>query len=87
LWQRDGSDRTWSGSGAHGAHLVADPHPEQNFFARSDNYVLAKKGCGGSNRCKLRTAPGLPPAIDDLATSISAHQRAIGSLIRPSNGW
>ncbi|MGH9501377.1 MAG: M28 family peptidase [Terriglobales bacterium] len=29
---------------AHGAKLVGDPHPKQNFFARSDNYVLAKKG-------------------------------------------
>ncbi|HEX3083875.1 MAG TPA: M20/M25/M40 family metallo-hydrolase, partial [Pyrinomonadaceae bacterium] len=29
---------------AHGARLVADPHPAQNFFQRSDNYVLARKG-------------------------------------------
>ena len=28
----------------HGAHLVKDPHPEQNFFQRSDNYALAKHG-------------------------------------------
>ncbi len=28
----------------HGAHLVGDPHPEQKFFQRSDNYALAKKG-------------------------------------------
>ena len=27
-----------------GAALVADPHPEQNFFQRSDNYVLAVRG-------------------------------------------
>jgi Zn-dependent M28 family amino/carboxypeptidase len=27
-----------------GAKLVADPHPEQNFFQRSDNYTLALKG-------------------------------------------
>ena len=27
-----------------GAALVADPHPEQNFFQRSDNYTLAVKG-------------------------------------------
>ena len=24
--------------------LVQDPHPEQNFFRRSDNYVLATRG-------------------------------------------
>ena len=27
-----------------GAALVADPHPEQNFFRRSDNYPLALRG-------------------------------------------
>ncbi|HEV8427098.1 MAG TPA: M20/M25/M40 family metallo-hydrolase [Pyrinomonadaceae bacterium] len=27
-----------------GASLVADPHPEQNFFQRSDNYPLALRG-------------------------------------------
>jgi aminopeptidase YwaD len=27
-----------------GANLVADPHPEQNFFQRSDNYTLALRG-------------------------------------------
>src|SRR5437773_109418 len=27
-----------------GARLVADPHTEQSFFRRSDNYVLALKG-------------------------------------------
>jgi len=29
---------------AHGALLVADPRPDQEFFQRSDNYVLAKEG-------------------------------------------
>jgi hypothetical protein len=28
----------------HGARLVADPHPDQNFFQRSDNYTLAVRG-------------------------------------------
>ncbi|HEV7674857.1 MAG TPA: M20/M25/M40 family metallo-hydrolase [Candidatus Angelobacter sp.] len=28
----------------HGAKLVADPHPKENFFRRSDNYALAKQG-------------------------------------------
>lgn len=28
----------------HGAALVADPHPEQDFFRRSDNYPLALRG-------------------------------------------
>jgi Zn-dependent M28 family amino/carboxypeptidase len=29
---------------AHGARLAPDPHPEQKFFTRSDNYALAKRG-------------------------------------------
>ncbi len=28
----------------HGARLVADPHPQENFFQRSDNYILARRG-------------------------------------------
>ena len=28
----------------HGAKLVGDPHLDQNFFVRSDNYALAKEG-------------------------------------------
>ena len=24
--------------------IVADPHPQQNFFMRSDNYALARRG-------------------------------------------
>jgi Zn-dependent M28 family amino/carboxypeptidase len=29
---------------SRGAKLVADPHPAQNFFQRSDNYALARQG-------------------------------------------
>lgn len=28
----------------HGAQLAGDPHPEEKFFSRSDNYALAKEG-------------------------------------------
>jgi hypothetical protein len=28
----------------HGAAISADPHPNENFFQRSDNYALAQKG-------------------------------------------
>jgi aminopeptidase YwaD len=28
----------------HGARLVGDPHPEEHFFERSDNYALAQRG-------------------------------------------
>lgn len=28
----------------HGAHIVADPHPKEQFFMRSDNIALARQG-------------------------------------------
>jgi hypothetical protein len=28
----------------HGARIVQDPHPQQNFFRRSDNITLAVRG-------------------------------------------
>ncbi len=28
----------------HGAHIVQDPHPKENFFQRSDNIALARQG-------------------------------------------
>ena len=45
LWL-SGFDRTNLGPqlAQHGAELVDDPHPEQKFFTRSDNYALAKDG-------------------------------------------
>jgi len=45
LWLT-GFDRSTLGPelAKHGARLVADPHPQQHFFVRSDNYILAAKG-------------------------------------------
>ena len=45
LWLT-GYDRTNLGPelARRGARLVADPHPQQNFFARSDNIQLAQRG-------------------------------------------
>lgn len=45
LWL-SGYERSDLGSelAAHGAPLVADPHTDENFFERSDNYPLALKG-------------------------------------------
>ena len=45
LWLT-GYDRSNLGAelARRGAHLVADPHPDQNFFQRSDNYTLALRG-------------------------------------------
>ena len=48
----------------HGASLVADPHPEQKFFTRSDNYSLAERGLVAQTgfqfwiACRLSHQPG-----------------------------
>src|SRR5205807_9247222 len=41
---------------AHGAKVVADPHPEENFFMRSDNYALAKRGVVAHTRSEEHTS-------------------------------
>ena len=45
LWLT-GYDRTNLGPelAKHGVHLVGDPHHGENFFQRSDNYALARRG-------------------------------------------
>jgi Zn-dependent M28 family amino/carboxypeptidase len=45
LWLT-GFDRSNLGAelAKHGAHLVNDPHPKEQFFQRSDNYALARQG-------------------------------------------
>lgn len=40
-WERSNLGPTLA---QHGAHLAGDPHPKEQFFRRSDNYALAKKG-------------------------------------------
>lgn len=40
-WERTDLGPTLAG---HGARLVADPHPRENFFMRSDNFTLARRG-------------------------------------------
>jgi aminopeptidase YwaD len=69
---------------AHGAKLVGDPHPEQNFFRRSDNYVLAKKGVVAQTVSSFGLHKDYHQPSDDLAHIDFQHMdRAIGSLIEP----
>jgi aminopeptidase YwaD len=68
----------------HGAHLVADPHPEQNFFARSDNYVLAKRGVVAQTISSYGLHTEYHQPSDDLAHIDFKHlNAAIGSLLGP----
>ncbi len=69
---------------AHGANLVGDPHPEQNFFARSDNYVLAKKGVVAQTVSSYGLHSDYHQPSDDLSHIDFKHMdAAIGSLLRP----
>jgi hypothetical protein len=72
---------------AHGAHLVGDPHPEQNFFARSDNFLLAQKGVVAQTISSYGMHSDYHQPSDDVAHLDFKHMdNAIESLIRPI-GW
>ena len=69
---------------AHGARLVADPHPEQNFFRRSDNYVLARKGIIAQTVSSYGLHSDYHRPSDDLAHIDFAHMtEAIASMVGP----
>ncbi len=69
---------------AHGARLVADPHPEQNFFQRSDNYVLARKGIIAQTVSSYGLHADYHRPSDDLAHVDFAHMtEAIASMVVP----
>ena len=68
----------------HGARLVADPHPEQNFFRRSDNYVLATKGIIAHTVSSYGLHSDYHRPSDDLAHVDFAHMtEAIASMVEP----
>jgi hypothetical protein len=69
---------------AHGAKLVADPHPAENFFARSDNFVLAKDGVVAQTISSYGLHKDYHQPSDDLAHLDFKHMdAAIGSLLAP----
>jgi aminopeptidase YwaD len=69
---------------AHGARLVRDPHPGENFFARSDNFVLAKKGVVAQTVSSYGLHADYHQPSDDLAHLDFKHMdAAIGSLLAP----
>ncbi len=68
----------------HGARLVADPHPEQHFFQRSDNYVLALKGIIAHTVSSYGLHSDYHRPSDDLAHIDFAHMtEAIASMVEP----
>lgn len=80
-WERSNLGPTLA---AHGAKLVGDPHPAENFFARSDNYVLAQKGVVAQTVSSYGLHKDYHQPSDDLAHLDLKHMDdAISSLLRP----
>lgn len=68
----------------HGAKLVADPHPEEHFFQRSDNYVLALKGIIAHTVSSFGLHSDYHRPSDDLSHVDFKHMTdAIASMIEP----
>jgi hypothetical protein len=70
-----------------GARLVADPHPEQGFFARSDNIQLARQGIIAQTVSSFdvnRKPSTYHQATDEVSTVDFAHMTdAIQSMLKP----
>lgn len=68
----------------HGAKLVADPHPKQNFFQRSDNFALAKQGIIAETVSSFGLHADYHRPSDDLAHIDFKHmEEAIHSMLGP----
>lgn len=69
---------------SHGALVTSDPYPEQNFFQRSDNYSLAKKGVVAHTISGWAVVPTYHSKDDTVANiDIPFMTRAIQSLVEP----
>lgn len=85
LWLT-GYDRTNLGPelARHGAKLVADPHPKEQFFRRSDNYALARQGIVAQTVSSFGLHQDYHQPSDDLAHVDFSHmEQAIRSMIVP----
>jgi Zn-dependent M28 family amino/carboxypeptidase len=68
----------------HGAKLVADPHPRQNFFQRSDNFALARQGVVAQTVSSFGLHPDYHRPSDDVAHIDFTHmEQAIHSMVGP----
>ena len=69
---------------SHGALVTSDPYPEQNFFQRSDNYSLARKGVVAHTISGWAVVPTYHSKDDTVANiDIAFMTRAIQSLVEP----
>lgn len=67
-----------------GAALVADPHPEQNFFQRSDNYTLALRGVVAQTVSSFGLHTDYHRPSDEISKIDFAFMtRSLNSMVRP----
>ncbi len=67
-----------------GAKLVQDPHPDQNFFQRSDNYTLARQGIIAHTVSSFGLHTDYHKASDEAKTIDFQHMtRSINSMVKP----
>jgi hypothetical protein len=68
----------------HGAHLVNDPHPKENFFRRSDNYALAQQGIIAQTVSSYGLHRDYHQPSDEIRTIDFTHMtNAIASMVNP----
>lgn len=68
----------------NGAALVADPHPEQHFFQRSDNYPLALRGVIAHTISSFGLHSDYHRPSDDVSKiDFVFMTRSLNSLVRP----
>ena len=85
LWLT-GYDRSNLGSemAKRGAKIVNDPHPDQNFFQRSDNYTLARQGIIAHTVSSFGLHTDYHHASDEIKTIDFAHMtKSINSMVKP----
>ena len=69
---------------SRGARIVADPHPGQNFFQRSDNIELARRGVVAQTVSSYGLHGEYHTPADDLAHIDFGHlTEAIASMVAP----
>ena len=67
-----------------GASLVADPHPEQSFFQRSDNYTLALRGVIAHTVSSFGLHTDYHRPSDDVSKiDFPFITRSLNSLVKP----
>ncbi len=85
LWLT-GYDRSNLGAelAKRGAKLVADPHPEENFFQRSDNFTLARQGIIAHTVSSYGLHNDYHHASDEVKLVDFGHlTRAVNSMVKP----